>query len=280
MKWLLVAAVIVAAVGLAANGHAQETPPLLGDADCSRAVAAVDATITLQYTAAMTSSVPCPESADTTVDDAIDSRDAGLMLQMSAGLIAGIVHMPLAVEPSSACDASNTCTFDTGSEFHLTVGLDTLPREGYIAFQSYIYTTLEYRAAGDVSDELLWPDAGLSVRFPGVTPYRYGQTQHGALSSATPPFPESVFNGTLVDITVACPEQAGVHTVALRPYTEEMTSGTGVLAYPAAGTTFQERKLYTTQVVGAMDMDVNLDGVIQERERNQPVAAAFTVNCV
>ena len=267
MKWLVVAAVLAAALGFAANGRAQETPPFLGDADCDDVVASIDAAITLQYGATLSTSVPCPTSADASMDQRIDALDASLMLQMTAGLIAGIVHETMAVEPAGACDAEQTsCTFDAGSEFQVSIVLHSLPRGGtYVAFQTEIYTTLEYRPTQDAADEILWPDADLLVRFPGTDDPDSGRIEHGAISSAMPPYPDSSFVGPLVTVTLACPAQTGTHTIALASYEQNgNTLGSGVLALPASG--HGERMIYHSQVAGRMQ------GV--------PVSQTLTINCV
>ncbi|MEX2158584.1 MAG: hypothetical protein WEB04_04200 [Dehalococcoidia bacterium] len=290
MKWLVVAAVVAAALGLAANGHAQETPPFLGDADCNDVVASIDAAITLQYGASLSSSVPCPESADATLDDRIDSRDASLMLQMSAGLIAGIVHETMAVEPTGACDVEQTsCTFDAGAEFNVSVVLHSLPRGGtYVAFQTQIFPGgLIYRPTQDSADEIVWPDAAFLVRSPGVTPFKVTEINHGAATSPVPPYPDSSFDGPLVTVTLVCPEQTGAHTIALGSYEPSdvlesfsNTLGSGVLALPASGASWATRMIYSSQVVGRIAVDGNQDGIFEPHETDLPVSQTLTINCV
>jgi hypothetical protein len=290
MKWLLVAAVIVAAFGLAANGHAQETPPFLGDADCNDVVASIDAAVTLQYGASLSSSVPCPASADASTDESINAVDANLMLQMSAGLIAGIVHESLAIEPAGACDAEQTsCTFDSGDEFVVSVSLHSLPRGGtYVGLQTQVIIEgLTYRATQDSADEITWPDAQFRVRFPGADPLtELAVVEHAGMTSAIPPFPNSSFVGTLVTITLVCPEQPGTHTIALGSFelTEARmhanTLGSGVLALPASGASSDTRMIYSSQVVGRMDADHNRNGTIEPREADLPVSQTLTINCV
>lgn len=266
MKWLVVAAVIAAALGLAANGHAQETPPLLGDADCDDVVASTDATITLQYSASLSSSVPCPASADASMDQSIDAVDANLMLQMAAELIAGIVHESMAIEPAGACDAEQTsCTFDAGADFNVSVVLRSLPRGGnYVAFQTQVFTGgLMYRATQDSADEIVWPDGVFLLRTSG----RRGEINHGAATAYLPPFPDSSFAGPLVTMTLVCPEEPGTHIIALGSYEPNDNSlGTGVLAFPASGQSMDTRMIYHSQVIGRMD--------------GLPVSQTLTINCV
>jgi hypothetical protein len=61
-------------------------PKLPGDADCSGVVNPIDAELILQYVAHTISSLPCPDDADFNHDGVIDSIDAVLTLQKSAGL--------------------------------------------------------------------------------------------------------------------------------------------------------------------------------------------------
>ncbi len=58
-----------------------------GDANCAGGANAIDAALVLQYSAGLLSSLACPEAADVTGDERIDSRDAALILQYAAGLV-------------------------------------------------------------------------------------------------------------------------------------------------------------------------------------------------
>lgn len=59
----------------------------LGDADCNNRVDPADSLTILQFIAAFTSSVPCPDAADANLNGSIDPSDALLILQFSAGLL-------------------------------------------------------------------------------------------------------------------------------------------------------------------------------------------------
>lgn len=59
----------------------------LGDADCNNRVDPTDSLTILQFIAAFTSSVPCPDAADVNLNGSIDPSDALLILQFSAGLL-------------------------------------------------------------------------------------------------------------------------------------------------------------------------------------------------
>ncbi len=60
-------------------------PP--GDGNCDNAVNSLDAVLILQLDAGFAQSVPCPESADANGDGALNPIDAALILQLDAGLI-------------------------------------------------------------------------------------------------------------------------------------------------------------------------------------------------
>jgi hypothetical protein len=69
-------------------GCTEVTPPsLLGDVNCDGLIDSRDAALILQLTARLISTVPCPENANVNRDGSIDSRDAALILQYDAGLI-------------------------------------------------------------------------------------------------------------------------------------------------------------------------------------------------
>jgi len=60
---------------------------LRGDADCNGVVNSLDAVLILQQSAGLLASVPCPANADANEDGGVNSLDAALVLQFSAGLI-------------------------------------------------------------------------------------------------------------------------------------------------------------------------------------------------
>lgn len=62
---------------------------LRGDVDCGGSINAIDATVTLQYAAALLDELPCAENGDPSGDGVSNSLDAALILQYSAGLIEG-----------------------------------------------------------------------------------------------------------------------------------------------------------------------------------------------
>jgi len=68
------------------------TPPagLNGDANCNGSVNSIDATIILQYSAGLVSTLPCLGLADANHNGSVNSIDATIILQYSAGLISSL----------------------------------------------------------------------------------------------------------------------------------------------------------------------------------------------
>jgi CSLREA domain-containing protein len=67
------------------------TPAVLrGDVDCNRIVNSIDAALILQYSAGLLGSLRCAENADTNHDARVNSIDSALILQYVAGLIHGL----------------------------------------------------------------------------------------------------------------------------------------------------------------------------------------------
>ncbi|MCH8994911.1 MAG: hypothetical protein IH959_08095 [Chloroflexi bacterium] len=60
---------------------------LTGDANCNGTVDSIDATIVLQFTAGLLGALACPDGADANGDGDITSVDATLILQFTAGLL-------------------------------------------------------------------------------------------------------------------------------------------------------------------------------------------------
>ena len=67
------------------------TPPLLfGDVNCDGAVNPIDAALILQHSAGLLAGFLCPQNADANHDGRVDPIDAALVLQVSAGLLTQI----------------------------------------------------------------------------------------------------------------------------------------------------------------------------------------------
>jgi hypothetical protein len=58
-----------------------------GDVNCDETVNSIDAALVLQVSAGLLDSPPCPAGADVNHNGSIDSIDAALILQFSAGLL-------------------------------------------------------------------------------------------------------------------------------------------------------------------------------------------------
>jgi hypothetical protein len=62
-------------------------PETNGDSDCNGTVNSIDAALILQNTAGLLANIPCPGGADANDNGTVDSIDAALVLQFSAGLL-------------------------------------------------------------------------------------------------------------------------------------------------------------------------------------------------
>ena len=62
---------------------------VLGDVNCDGSVNSIDASLVLQQSAGLLATVSCPGEADVNGDGVIDSLDAALLLQHDAGLLPG-----------------------------------------------------------------------------------------------------------------------------------------------------------------------------------------------
>ncbi len=72
--------------------EAEATPTVppqgaVGDVNCSGAIDSIDAALVLQLTAGLVSSLSCQQNADANADGTTNSIDAALILQYSAGLV-------------------------------------------------------------------------------------------------------------------------------------------------------------------------------------------------
>jgi len=62
-------------------------PVPAGDANCDRSVDSIDALMMLQLTAGLIPSLPCQQEADTDGDGQITAIESALVLQFAAGLL-------------------------------------------------------------------------------------------------------------------------------------------------------------------------------------------------
>lgn len=65
-------------------------PVRAGDANCNNVVNSLDAALILQFSAGLLDSVPCPLAADANADDLINAIDSTLVLQLGAGLLSSL----------------------------------------------------------------------------------------------------------------------------------------------------------------------------------------------
>ena len=66
------------------------TPPHVGDASCDALVNSLDAALILQFTAGLLAALPCPENGDANQDGTTNSIDAQIVLQFDAGLLSSL----------------------------------------------------------------------------------------------------------------------------------------------------------------------------------------------
>ena len=95
----LAIALITAAVWYASQ-PTSAGQPLYGDASCDGTVNSIDAAVVLQYSAGLLPSLGCPDNADVNGDGQANSLDAALVLQFVAGLI-GHLGPPDGLTPTS-----------------------------------------------------------------------------------------------------------------------------------------------------------------------------------
>ncbi len=77
---------------------------LVGDANCNGGVDSVDAALILQFSAGLIPSLGCPQNADANGDGGVSSLDAALVLQYAAGLITSLGGPPPATTPDHFAD--------------------------------------------------------------------------------------------------------------------------------------------------------------------------------
>lgn len=274
---LLIAALAagVAFVALAGGVDAGE-PTLIGDVDCDGDVTSLDAVLILQYTAGLLDALPCPDNGDPSGDGLTNSLDAQLVLQHTAGLVDDFVTFALAVHrPEGVCDESSVpvkCDIPAGSEFGVSILVGSPPAEGYVGIQAFLYFgELQYNPAALVSEEVVWPDAGLNLRsMQGA-----GAVVYGLLSNALPPFGLSTYRGSIVELSMTCPSGAQTHTIAL------LSRGPGAVL--SLGSYFQMPppiQQIDPVVVGRRAFDLDLDGTVDTFEDDLAIAAELEVNCV
>ena len=269
---IAISMLLLASAALVPGAAAGDPAVASGDVNCDGSVNSVDAALILQFEAALKDSFACPDAADVDGDSAVNSIDARIVLELDAGIQAGLVRMYITVtEPEGLCGARAkpiSCDIPTGNSFRLAIVLHSAPPEGYIAFQTHVFLDrLRYDPTALGAHEIVWPDVRLPVRDDDVP----GYVAHGGLSSVTPPFRISSYQGALVELNMACPPASSTHDVSLLAYdlpSNALGSSISVLANP-----FETIPPVT---IGRLDLDPFGNGL------SGPVLIAHTleINCV
>ena len=194
-----------------------------------------------------------------------------MMLALPAGTARAqeTAGMALAIEGAGvSCDAA-TCDVPLGGDFTLAIRTDGPPSEGYIAHQTLLYYGgLIYNATETPEDENGWPDFVLFVRSPQEPTAEDRSAAHGAMSSLTPPFTVSTFEGDLVVLSMSCTSEDETFTVAL-------------LAFEPGnplGSTYSIDENQTTTPLNIQSRML-LDPINQGEVVEVPVADSISVNC-
>ena len=268
-----------------ALGGGDAQPVGRGDANCSGHANSIDALLILQFSAALIDELACPEAADVDSDGAVLSIDASLILQLEAGFQDSLYRMRLTIaEPAGSCQPTGrptTCAISVGGAFRLSISLDGVPPEGYIAFQTELFFgTLGYTPAALIAEEIVWPDGALRVRFLDDDPARAGFVAHGALSSLSAPYAISNHEGPLVELSLSCPSTPGSFELALLAY--ESSERFGAHSNPLGSVlSLPNRESISVLKIGRADFDMNLDGTIDPHgEAGRPIAATLAILCV
>ena len=214
-----IAMLLLAGAAMAPGASAGDPSAESGDVNCDGSANSVDAALILQFEAALKDSFACPDAADVDGDGAVNSIDARIVLELDAGIQTGLVRMYLTVtDPDGLCGARAkplTCDIPAGSSFRLAIVLHGVPAEGYVAVQTHVFIDrLRYDPTALVAHEIVWPDSLLPLRDESVP----GYLSHGGLTSLTPPFPVSRYQGVLVELDMACPPTSSTHRVSLLAY--------------------------------------------------------------
>lgn len=106
---LSLALVLIAAAVWNTNQPTSAGAPLYGDASCDGRVNSIDAAVVLQYSAGILQSLGCPANADVNGDGRANSLDSALILQYAAGLIA-YLGPPIGPTPTNTLVPTTTNT--------------------------------------------------------------------------------------------------------------------------------------------------------------------------
>ena len=174
--------------------------------------------------------------------------------------------MALRVEGAGVSCDDEGCTVPLNGDFTLSVLTDGIPAGGYLAIQTHLYFGgLVYLPSDSEADENVWPDNSLPLRDNSVDQY----LSHGGLTSLTPPFALSTFEGALVELAMRCVGDDATVRLALLSY--------DVPANPLGSSYSLEENLLTVSatVIGEMELDPLGSGEL----RLVDVSAVLPVTC-
>jgi hypothetical protein len=138
--------------------------------------------------------------------------------------------MSIAIDGSGVDCDGDECIVDNGSDFTLTIDVDTAPGAGYIGIQTQIrHNELEYSPTAEEEDEVLVSDDG----FPGIL-VRSTETDipnsvaHGMTAGTPPAFTASDYTGPILVLAFTCTDDYSRNDLELTPYNEvDNTLGSG-----------------------------------------------------
>ena len=194
------------------NGHGQ-----LGDGTTERRLSPVDVVaVQAKPTPAAT---PCPAAGCPSPT----ATPVPLLCPAEACMALVVTDEAGEVVCHSSVDAN--CDMPVGSDFTLAVDAFAVPENGYVAVQSAIYYggDLIYNRAGSADDEIVWPDAALSLR----TELGQGPILHGAITGLLPPLPLSHYEGVFVEISMSCSGEESSSNIRLLPLDDPVAGTSG-----------------------------------------------------
>lgn len=147
--------------------------------------------------------------------------------------------MSIAIDGSGVDCNGNECIVDNGSDFTLTVNVDSAPSAGYIGIQAQVqFKNLIYAPTAEAVDEIVVAEDG----FPGI-PLRsvddaLQTVTHGMTAGTPPTFNTSHFAGPIVVLAFTCTSDYTRNDVQLAPYSDAgNTLGSGFKLPEEAGAT-------------------------------------------
>jgi len=138
--------------------------------------------------------------------------------------------MPMTVSTGGTCVGS-TCTVPLSGAFTIQISGTGLA-EGYIGFQTEVdYAQLaasggSYKPTSAATDEIVWPDDSLPLRFPVAPTGTEGLVNH-ASSTSIPALPESTFSGLMVELDFNCGGMNSSNVINLVPFADDNRNASG-----------------------------------------------------